>query len=31
VKEGDGEKQMEVRVVANPEQIEEPVPATWLQ
>ncbi len=31
VKEGDGEKLMEVRVFANPEHIKEPVPAEWLQ
>jgi hypothetical protein len=31
VKEGDGEKLVEVRVFANPEHIKEPVPADWLQ
>ncbi|MFL5245347.1 MAG: hypothetical protein ACJ8FY_24900 [Gemmataceae bacterium] len=31
VKEGDGEKLMEVRVFANGEHIKEPVPAEWLQ
>jgi hypothetical protein len=31
VKEGDGEKLMEVRVFAKAEHIKEPVPAEWLQ
>jgi hypothetical protein len=31
VKEGDGEKLMEVRVFANEEHIKEPVPAEWLR
>jgi hypothetical protein len=31
VKEGDGEKLVEVRVFANPEHIKDPVPAEWLQ
>ena len=31
VKEGDGEKLVEVRVFANPEHIKEPAPAEWLQ
>jgi hypothetical protein len=30
VKEGDGEKLVEVRVFANPEHIKDPVPAEWL-
>jgi hypothetical protein len=31
VKEGDGEKLVEVRVFANPEHIKDPVPAECLQ
>ncbi len=31
VKEGDGEKLVEVRVFAKDEHIKEPVPAEWLQ
>ena len=31
VKEGDGEKLMEVRVFAKDEHIKDPVPAEWLQ
>ncbi len=31
VKEGEGEKLMEVRVFAKDEHIKEPVPAEWLQ
>jgi hypothetical protein len=31
VKEGDGEKLMEVRVFARAEHIKDPVPAEWLQ
>ena len=31
VKEGEGEKLMEVRVFANSEHIKDPVPAEWLQ
>jgi hypothetical protein len=31
VKEGDGEKLVEVRVFAKQEHITEPVPAEWLQ
>jgi hypothetical protein len=31
VKEGEGEKLVEVRVFANPEHITDPVPADWLQ
>jgi hypothetical protein len=31
VKEGEGEKLVEVRVFANPQHITEPVPAEWLQ
>jgi hypothetical protein len=31
VKEGDGEKLMEVRVFAKAEHITEPVPSEWLQ
>ena len=31
VKEGEGEKLMEVRVFTNTEHIKEPVPAEWLQ
>jgi len=30
VKEGEGEKLVEVRVFANPEHVKEPVPAEWL-
>jgi hypothetical protein len=31
VKEGDGEKLMEVRVFAKDEHIKDPIPAEWLQ
>ena len=31
LKEGDGEKLVEVRVFANPEHIKDPVPSEWLQ
>jgi hypothetical protein len=31
VKEGDGEKLVEVRVFANPAHITDPAPAEWLQ
>ena len=31
VKEGEGEKLVEVRVLANAEHIKDPVPAEWLQ
>jgi hypothetical protein len=31
VKEGDGEKLVEVRVFKNPEHVKDPVPAEWLQ
>jgi hypothetical protein len=31
VKEGEGEKLMEVRVFSKAEHIQEPVPAEWLQ
>ena len=31
VKEGEGEKLVEVRVFSQAEQIKEPVPAEWLQ
>jgi hypothetical protein len=31
VKEGDGEKLVEVRVFASAEHIKDPVPAEWLQ
>jgi len=31
VKEGEGEKLVEVRVFANAEHVKEPVPAEWLQ
>jgi hypothetical protein len=31
VKEGEGEKLMEVRVFSKAEQIKDPVPAEWLQ
>jgi hypothetical protein len=31
LKEGEGEKLVEVRVLANPEHIKEPVPPEWLQ
>jgi hypothetical protein len=31
VKEGDGEKLVEVRVFTDPQHIKDPVPAEWLQ